>query len=555
MSANDDRAYEELMESIGCGSEPKAMVGGAYEATNRMDRALTMWQAPTSSADGSILGYKEELDNKSLDISRNDAYVRGGSEIHKDNIVGSQFVLNAKPNSLVLFGKEDSAWEEEAQLEIESKFNLMADSPEAWLDASRRLNFTEMVRLVVGSFVPTGEMLGTVEWIREQRRPCSTAIQMVDIARLSQPRNKAETERLRGGVETDFWGRPIAYHIRTQHPGDFWANRRYNEEWKRVEARKPWGRKQVIHIFEQERPEQTRGVAAMVAALKEMRTTKKFRDIVLQNAVINATYAASIESELPSDQVFRMLGGGPISDDAIAQAIQSYGAGFMQVLNSFMGSSKNTMLDGAKIPHLFPGTKLQLRPAGQGGPLGTDFETSLLRYIAAALGVSYEQLSRDYTKTNYSSARAAMVETWKYMQGRKKFVADRFATEVYRLWLEEMINGGQIEAFKRQNFPSWYEGLNADAISACDWIGASRYQIDEYKETQAAALRISAGLSTAEQEIAMLGGDFRKVYKQLEREKKMRVSMNILTEIDMKTTPSLIKKTQPAPANNGGANA
>ena len=45
---------------------------------------------------------------------------------------------------------------------------------------------------------------------------------------------------------------------------------------------------------------------------------------------------------------------------------------------------------------------------GKGGPLGQEFEQSLLRYIAAALGVSYEQLSKDYSQTNYSSARAAM---------------------------------------------------------------------------------------------------------------------------------------------------
>jgi hypothetical protein len=66
--------------------------------------------------------------------------------------------------------------------------------------------------------------------------------------------------------------------------------------------------------------------------------------------------------------------------------------------------------------------------AGVNPTQGTNFEQSLLRYIAATLGVSYEQLSRDYTNTNYSSARAAMTETWKFMQARKKLIADRFAT-------------------------------------------------------------------------------------------------------------------------------
>ncbi|PVQ41401.1 phage portal protein, partial [Salmonella enterica] len=41
-------------------------------------------------------------------------------------------------------------------------------------------------------------------------------------------------------------------------------------------------------------------------------------------------------------------------------------------------------------------------------------EQALLRYIAAGLGVSYEQLSRDYSQVSYSSARASANESWRY---------------------------------------------------------------------------------------------------------------------------------------------
>ncbi len=52
-------------------------------------------------------------------------------------------------------------------------------------------------------------------------------------------------------------------------------------------------------------------------------------------------------------------------------------------------------------------------------------EQALLRYIAAGLGVSYEQLSRDYSKVSYSSARASANESWRYFMGRRKFIAAR----------------------------------------------------------------------------------------------------------------------------------
>jgi capsid protein len=70
--------------------------------------------------------------------------------------------------------------------------------------------------------------------------------------------------------------------------------------------------------------------------------------------------------------------------------------------------------------------------------------------------------------------------------------------------------------------------LNFDAISRCEWIGASRGQIDELKETQAAVLRMDNGLSTAEDELARLGKDWRKTYRQIKREQVTRDDAGIL---------------------------
>lgn len=275
------------------------------------------------------------------------------------------------------------------------------------------------------------------------------------------------------------------------------------------------------------RVDQTRAVADIVAGLKEIAITRKFRDVTLQNAVVNAMYAASIESELPPEAAYAQLGGGDVGS-----AITSYAEAYLSAVNEYVGSSKHMKIDGVKIPHLFPGTKLQLRPAGSPGGVGQDFEQSLLRYIAASLGVSYEELSRDYTKTNYSSARAAMANTWKFMQSRKKIVADAMANAIFRLWLEEAINKNMLRSFPANAAGMLYTdgvlNLMFEALCQCDWIGAARGQIDELKETQAAVLRIKYGLSTHEDELARLGKDWRNVYAQLEREAKERKARNIV---------------------------
>lgn len=509
------------------GPEPvRASFGGAYDGASRFDRELALWAPPLRSADQDILPEKRIVDARVRDTLRNDAYVAGGANIRKDNIVGSTFLLNARPEYKVL--GLDEKWAEEFQEEVETKFTLWAESPNNWPDAARMNTLTGLVRLAVGIDTMAGEVLASVEWLRDQPRPCNTAIQMIDVDRLSNPFGESDTPTRRGGVERNRYGAPVGYHIRKGHPADWTDPSSY--EWKYVPARKPWGRVQVIHIMEQFRADQTRGISEMVSALKELRITKRFRDIVLQNAVVNATYAASIESDLPSDAVFESLGA---KGGAAAGAVE-FATSYLSAIAEYTGGAKNLHIDGVKIPHLFPGTKLQLRPAGQGGPLGTDFEQSLLRYIAAILGVSYEQLSRDYSKTNYSSARAAMNETWKAMQSRKRNVADRFATTIYALWLEEQINKGGITSLPR-NAPSWYEVLNAEAYSACEWIGASRGQIDELKETQAAVLRLKYHLSTYEDEMARLGKDWRKNFTQRSREKRAMEEYGLDTPTDDKT--------------------
>jgi lambda family phage portal protein len=253
----------------------------------------------------------------------------------------------------------------------------------------------------------------------------------------------------------------------------------------------------------------------MVAALKEMRMTRRYRDVTLQNAVLQATYAASIESDLPTETLWEQLGAADANDDA--NPINRY----LTQLAQYAGGSKALHIDGVKIPHLFPGTKLKLQPTGTPGGVGTTFEQSLLRYIAAALGLSYEQLSRDYSNTNYSSARASMLETWKGMQAKKKMVADRLAGIIYSLWLEEAIGRGEIPLPRGRGPEHFYEGINKEAYCQAEWIGASRGQIDELKETQAAVLRIQNHLSTFEDEIARTGKDFRRVFRQRAREQRM----------------------------------
>ncbi len=521
--------------------------GGGLEGAERASRETATWNPSLRSPDAMINPVKRQADARGRDMVANDGFAAGATAYQRDSIVGSQYRLNARPDIRLIPGA-DEAWAEDFQQTVEARFEAYADSKNCWFDNSAIATFTGMIRMAVVGFMKTGEVISTAEWDRSANRPYSTCVQMVSSDRLSNPDLQADTETLRRGVQYDSRGRPQGYWIQVAHPGDFFMMNRSMFTWKYIPIAKPWGRRQVIHIIEQSEPDQSRGIADMVAALKNMKMTKKFQEITLQNAVINASYAAAIESELPPDILFQQMGGQP------GMTVGNIMAEYMGGLAAYVGASNNIQLDGAKIPHLYPGTKLNLKPMGTPGGIGSEFETSLMRHTAAGLNLSYEEFSKDFSKSNYSSIRAGMAVTRRFMDGRKRMVADRQADEMYALILEEMIADGDVPLPRGQRRDVFYKPLMKEAFTRASWTGASQGQVDELKETQAAIMRIKGGLSTYEYEISRLGRDYREVFAQAAREQGVIKKLNLGFSLDPAQTNTQSGTQSDAPAETTGAN-
>lgn len=497
---------------------------GGYEGADRYNTELALWTPANQSADAEVLPDKYVAAARTRDMFRNDAYVRSGGEQHRDFVVGAQYKLNALPNYKAL--GLSKAWAKAFAMEVEAKWKAFAEGPDKWLDASGRQSFTSMVRLVVLTYLHHQEFLGTAEWLRAGSRPYNTAIQLIDPDRMITPFNGSASffsGRIRGGIERNKFGRPIAYHIHDGYPYE--APFTGNYDVRRVLARKPWGRRQVLHIMEMERIDQTRGISQLVSGLKNTKMAQTWRDVTLQNAVVAGTYAATIESDLPTAQVQAMLGQG---DDPVQNAIAE-GGEFLAALGEFAQGATGLTVGGTRIPHLWPGTSLKFNTPGVSAGLGQDFEGSLIRILAATMGMTYEELSRDLRNTNYSSIKAGMAMTYQTMQSRKAMVADEFANQCYALWLEEAMVKGDIQAMKQvPNAPNFFEGLNKTFYTEAEWYSSGKPQIDELKETQAALLRLRGGLSTFKTEIARLHGtDYNTHFEQLAEEKEMMERLDI----------------------------
>ncbi len=498
-----------------------AIGGGSYQASSQTSRQLASFNPPRRSPSRDLVRSKPLIDARTSHIFRNDSYAESARSIHRNNVVGHQYILNAKPNGRILGWSDDKV--AEFQKDVESSFRVWAESPDRWLDVTRKHTFSEMIGFGVDMYCIYGEIIASCEWIKNKNRPYYTAIQMIDPNRLCNPGNKQyDLMKVHGGIEFDYYGAPMAYFVRDAAPGDSNDYRKINS-WQKIPAYELNGREKMIHIFDTEFAGQIRGVSKMSKMVKQFRSLDKFQDLAFEKIIIQSSYAATLETPLPQDAAAALLGQGQISRDGNGYA--SIAKDILEGTTHF-ADGDNLKIDGSSVAVIPPGSKLTINPLGEGSDF-QEYEKRMIRYLALGFGVSYEEFAHDYTETNYSSARAAMLQTWKEMRVVKAKIADPFATKIYRLWLEEAYNLNKLKSLPFGSLPRRYRGEIFDALSRCQWIGPAKGQVDEKKETEAAAIRIAMGVSTLEIESAQHGNNWEEILEQQAREMKKRQELGL----------------------------
>jgi lambda family phage portal protein len=464
----------------------------AYSGASRSDARVASWLPAAGSADADLIPELSLLTPRSRDLARNSGLAGGYLQTAKDNIIGHQLRLMAIPDYRLL-GK-DKDWAREWGANTEAEFRTWADTPEC--DAQNTQTLWGKARLALGAELLNGDHVTLPIWQPRAGARWSTRLQSIESDRLSTPPQGANNPSIRGGVEIDDYGAPVRYWFRKAHPGDllggFAASRDDAFRWEAIPAFTPWGRRRVIHLHDKERDGQSRGAPVFTKVLREFRVSSEYVGHELHAAAANALIAAFIESDLPQDDVAELFGKDYNSAE-----------GYWQDVSSRFHRKK---LESGLFFNLPIGTKLsQWNPSRPNVAFG-DFMDHITRYLAAGLNIPRELLMKDFSQTNYSSARAALAEAWRYFLACRRHLKDQYLDPIYDLWLEEAINLGRIEA------PDFYE--NRYAYRRCRWIFAGRGWIDPVKEAQASQIRISSGLSTMEAENAEQGMDWEEVAEQ-----------------------------------------
>lgn len=476
---------------------------GAYHGASKKRRTIKTFDSKIGDADADLLDDLPTLRSRSRTLLRNTPIATGAIRTNQVHVIGSGLKLQSRINADVVGMSEDDAdkWQQNTEIE----FRSWAESLDC--DINRNKNFYDFQNLVFRSILESGDCFVLPLFKEINTLNYGLRLQTLEADRVENPNNKRDTTILSGGVEKDKSGTPKKYWIRTQHPGS--EKTPIERKWDSISAFTGNGRRKIIHVYEQLRPGQTRGIPYLAPVIEMLHQLGKYTDAELQSAVIASYFTVFVETIegganfstfLPSDE------GGESTDEDYT-----------------MGSGAIVGLaEGEKISTANPG-----RPNATFDP----FVMSILRQIGASLGLPYELLIQHFTKS-YSAARTAMLNAWKVFLTRRTFMIDHFCDLIYELWMEEAVLRERIIA------PGFLtEPLLRKAYLGNLWIGPAAGQIDPTKETTAAQARVDGFFSTIAIESASMGYDFDQNVKQIKKEReKIAPIQKIMTAATSITT-------------------
>ncbi|MCL2201593.1 MAG: phage portal protein [Oscillospiraceae bacterium] len=453
----------------------------------------------------SVTGSPKEDINDNLDTlrSRSKSLFMGGANIAtgavkttRTNVIGSGLTLKPTIDHEFLKMTDDEAdrWKQN----VTREFEYYASSVNC--DRFRANNFYELQQLAFISQLVSGDVFVLLPFRPRVGFLYDLRIQLVEADRVCTPLDKSGDSNISQGVETRH-GEIVAYHISNRFPGsedDTGVFRRISAFGSRT------GRRNVLHLMESERPDQTRGVPILAPVIESLQMLGEYTRAELTAAVVSGIFTIFLKTEMPTVGLGQSM---PLSEQIDADNDYTYEAGH------------------GNIVQLGPGESIETASPGRPNVAFDPFVNSILRQIGSALGIAYEVVIMHFS-ASYSASRAALLETWKMFKMRRGWFARRFCQQVYEEWMTEAVAKGRVYA------PGFFDDpIVKAAYCKAEWHGPAQGQIDPLREARAAQLRIDSEISTREREAAEITGtDYNVNHRQRIKETENQSELNKILE-------------------------
>lgn len=347
-----------------------------YYDAGRPSRATYGWLASFTDANAEIWSSLAALRARSRELGRNNPYARKAIASLTNNCVGPGILPRAKTGSEPL----------------NKRINALFKDWYPAADAEGHFDYFGLQKLAVRSFFESGEAL-----IRKLPRPSGVGLpvplqyQVLEGDFIDHNKNElTEDGRIIQGIEIARGGLRRAYWLFDEHPGEMPLTRRGQLA---SFPRPAW---EFLHLYEKERPGQQRGVPWLYAAMINLREFGTYREAELIRKRLEACFGAIIVNP---------------------EGLTDPSTGDVNVTPMI------TDLAGNKAEALEPGGFFYARggsdikfPQPTALPGYSEYVRTELHGVAAGALTTYELLTGDLSRVNYSSIRAGMLEYRRLME-------------------------------------------------------------------------------------------------------------------------------------------
>lgn len=470
----------------------RATIGAldSYAGASMVSRAMRGWATTRGSADADLINSLPKLRERSRDLVRNAPLAGGAINTTVTSVVGTGLTMQSQVDADFLGMSEEQA--DEWQRTTEREWRLWAESTDC--DITRTQDFAGLQDLVMRSALESGDCFTLLPFVPLKGATYELRVQVVEADRVASKDYAPPTAELAMGIKRDKFGAPIEYHILRSHPGSYIGG---TWEWDIVPAfGGRTGRRNVLHHYRKLRPGQSRGIPYLAPVIDTLKQLDRYTEAEITAAVVSGLFAVFIKS--PSGVGINPVGGIGTETGATQ-------------------TDDDLKLVPGMVADLAPGEEIQSTTPGRPNAAFDPFFQAIVRQIGVALEIPFEILIKHF-QASYSASRAAMVEAWKFFEGRRTWLVQSFCQPIYEAWMEEAVATGRVTA------PGFFDDpAIRKAYCSTRWAGDAMPQIDPVKEVEAARLRVELGISDRSTETAGLqGGDWETTHRQQVREAKMR---------------------------------
>lgn len=442
---------------------PRSAPGKRMYASARPSRLAGAGSA-NSSADQELVTSLTSLRTRSRQLVRDASYANRAKVVVVNNVIGTGIGMQAQVKTTR--GEMNEAVNDA----IETSFEDWSCAE--YCHTGGVMHFNDLERAMMAQIFEAGEVFIRKHYTPFGRSPIPFCLELIEAERLADdikpPGPKAPGAEVRMGVEVDKFYRPIAYWFRERHLGELRIGVLRSDNYERVPADQVW------HLRIADRWPQTRGEPWLHTVIRRLQDMDGYSEAEIVAARGAASYMAWIES--PDDPQTPL--GGKVTED---------------------GSIEMTLEPGM-IKRGAPGEKLTFHAPNRPNTAMDPFMRYMLREVAAGTGPSYESLSRDYSQSNYSSSRLALLDDrdlWRFFQS---WFIRSFRAPLHKEWLQAAVLSQSIGQI----------GIEAYAVDT------PRYELVKFKprgwswidpavEVEAAIKAVRAGFTDVGDVIAKTG--------------------------------------------------